>query len=157
MYVCKYVQVVLQRPTRTVVSLRHWPPWLAHQGGTAIGWVSSCCLANSGGTRIHMYIYIYICLCPCRCVLLLLRIVDLFGLRALASKRAHQSFCQGSLSCLSALLSAGRAAAAFCSAACAVRMPFASLSLSLCRLLPRSASRDQTPTHHLPRGGTDPA
>ena len=80
MYVCLYVQVQLSSPTRTVVALRHWPPWLEHQGGTAIGGMSRHCLVSSGA-HTPSNIYIYICLSlrfSCRRVLSLLKSADFF-------------------------------------------------------------------------------
>ena len=58
MYVCMHLQVNVQGPTRTSAALRHWPPWLEHQGGTAIGWVSPPLPGQQRGDT-YPYIYIY--------------------------------------------------------------------------------------------------
>ena len=52
----------MQRPRRIFASRGHWPPTVLKStvGGTAIAWMSSCCLVSNGGTCMHIYIYIYI-------------------------------------------------------------------------------------------------
>ena len=118
MYVCKYVQVILPSPTHIVGALHLWAPWLEHQGGTAIGWVSPCCLVSRGGTRIHMYIYIYMSVSLSVCAVAAKTRRPFFGLRVLASDGTRQSLCRGSLALL-LLPATCRAAAAFAARRCA--------------------------------------
>ena len=62
MYVCINFEVLMQRPTHTVDSLHRWPPRRFSEstagGGTAIAWMSPCCLVSNGGTCMPKYINI---------------------------------------------------------------------------------------------------
>ena len=61
MYVRKYRQVNVDRPTRVEVALRPWPPSLEHEGGHAdkMGVPTAGSPPAGGHVSLSIYIYIY--------------------------------------------------------------------------------------------------
>ena len=103
MYVCMYVFVYVRMPStdRRAPSSRELlgPPGWNTRGARRKG-DASYRLPSQQRWDTSPILGCLSLRCFCRCVLLLLSVVDLFGLRCLASERAYQSYRRGSLACL---------------------------------------------------------